>query len=285
MAMMASMPLMMAPMLGKLAPVVIGLGAVAAAAFALKGVFDQAQTSTMKLAESLGTGDSAVQSFAEFAGKASAGEIMDKRRENALQPFAIQTGKSTFGQSFIQSEQGQEMAASTRESISKLGRSGTETQLVTQLVNAVSSGALDAGQARSIVSNIAKEIGDASFGLNVNAKLVELLGVNGENLLEDPLTIRIKLAEDSEQQIGIVAKQLQELPNPFLELGNFGPNPNDFLLGVIRQISVPGAIMNLYTQVPKFIQGFEKIGTASAAVVANSKMALQQQQQLLDSLD
>ena len=304
-AMMASMPLMMAPMLGKLAPVVIGLTAVAAAAFALKGVFDQAQTSTMKLAESLGTGDEAVRSFAEFAGTASAGEVMDKRRENALQPFAIQTGKSTFGQSFIQSEQGQAMAASTRESISKLGRSGTETQLVTQLVNAVSSGALDAGQARSIVSNIAKEIGDASFGLNVNAKLVELLGVNGENLLEDPLTIRIKLAEDSEKQIGVVAQKLQELPNPFEELslaalttgtmmtagsiagGAIGtaiaPGPGTAIGVAVGRIS--GTVAGLALTVPKVVTAFANMGTASAAVVASSKMALQQQQQLLDSLD
>ena len=284
-AMAASMPLMMAPMLGKLAPVVIGLTAVAAAAFALKGVFDQAQTSTMKLAESLGTGDEAVQSFAEFAGKASAGEVMDKRRENALQPFAIQTGKSTFGQSFVQSEQGQGMAAATRESISKLGRSGTETQMVTQLVNAVSSGALDAGQARSIVSNIAKEIGDASFGLSVNAKLIELLGVNGENLLEDPLTIRLKLAEDSEKQIGIVANKLQTLQNPFAQLANFGPGIENSIAGGLNSLTLVGTIKNLVTTVPKVVTAFADMGTASAAVVASSKMALQQQQQLLDSLD
>jgi TP901 family phage tail tape measure protein len=288
-AMMAAMPLMMATMAGKLAPVLIGLTGIAVAAFALKNAFDQAQTSTMKLAESLGTGDSAVEDFAEFAGKASAGEIMDKRRENALQPFAIQMGKSTFGQSFIESEQGQGMAAATRESISKLGRSGTETQLVTQLVNAVSSGALDAGQARSIVSNIAKEIGDASFGLNVNAKLVELLGVNGENLLEDPLTIRIKLAEDSEKQIGVVAGKMQELANPFQVLGEAALSTG-ILAGSAALVGGPwgavaGTVAGLVNGVPQVINAFANMGTASAAVVANSKMALQQQQQLLDSLD
>jgi hypothetical protein len=218
-AMMASMPLMMAQMMGKLAPVILGLGGIAIAAIALKGAFDQAQTSTIKLTEALGTGDGAVEEFAEFAGKVSAGEIMDKRRQDSLLPFSVQTGKSTFGESFIQSDQGKSMAASTRDSIAKLGRSSTESQMVTQLVNAVSSGALDAGQARSIVSNIAKEIGDTSFGLNVNAKLVELLGVNGENLLEDPLTIRLNLAEDSEKQVGIVAGQMQKLLSPVQALG------------------------------------------------------------------
>jgi TP901 family phage tail tape measure protein len=304
-AMMASMPLMMAQMAGKFAPVVIGLTALAAGAFALKSAFDQAQTSTLKLNEALGTGDSAVESFAEFAGKASAGEIMDKRRADALLPFAVQTGKSTFGESFIQSEQGQGMAAATRENISKLGRAATEDQLVTQLVNAVSSGALDAGQARSIVSNIAKEIGDTSFGLNVNARLVQLLGINGENLLEDPLTIRLNLAQDSEKQIGIVAQKLQELPNPFEELGYaalstgammqggsiagaaigtaIAPGPGTAIGATIGRVA--GTIAGLAITGPKVVSAFANMGTASAAVVASSKMALQQQQQLLDSLD
>jgi hypothetical protein len=181
------------------------------------------------------------------------------------------------------------MAAATRESISKLGRVGTETQLVTQLVNAVSSGALDAGQARSIASNIAKEIGDASFGLNVNAKLVELLGVNGENLLEDPLTIRIKLAEDSEKQIGIVAGKMQELASPFQVLGEAALSTG-ILAGSAALVGGPwgavaGTVAGLVNGVPQVINAFVNMGTASAAVVANSKMALQQQQQLLDSLD
>jgi TP901 family phage tail tape measure protein len=289
-AMMASMPLMMAQMAGKFAPLVIALTGIVAAAFALKNAFDQAQTSTLKLSEALGTGDSAVEDFAEFAGKASAGEIMDKRRANALLPFSVQTGKSTFGESFIQSEQGKGMASATRDSISKLGRSGTESQMVTQLVNAVSSGALDAGQARSIVSNIAKEIGDTSFGLNVNAKLVELLGVNGENLLEDPLTIRLNLAEDSEKQVGIVAGQMQKLLSPVQALGE-AALATGVLAGSATVATggpwgaVAGTIAGLAITGPQVVSAFANMGTASAAVVASSKMALQQQQQLLDSLD
>jgi TP901 family phage tail tape measure protein len=289
-AMMASMPLMMAQMAGKFAPLVIALTGIVAAAFALKNAFDQAQTSTLKLSEALGTGDSAVEDFAEFAGKASAGEIMDKRRANALLPFSVQTGKSTFGESFIQSEQGKGMASATRDSISKLGRSGTESQMVTQLVNAVSSGALDAGQARSIVSNIAKEIGDTSFGLNVNAKLVELLGVNGENLLEDPLTIRLNLAEDSEKQVGIVAGQMQKLLSPVQALGE-AALATGVLAGSATVATggpwgaVAGTIAGLAITGPQVVSAFANMGTASASVVASSKMALQQQQQLLDSLD
>jgi TP901 family phage tail tape measure protein len=304
-AMMASMPLMMAQMMGKLAPVILGLGGIAIAAIALKGAFDQAQTSTIKLTESLGTGDGAVEAFAEFAGKVSAGEIMDKRRQDSLLPFSVQTGKSTFGESFIESEQGQSMAASTRDSISKLGRANTETQLISQLVNAISSGALDAGQARSIVSNIAKEIGDTSFGLSVNAKLVELLGVNGENLLNDPLTIRIKLAEDAKKQVSLVASEVQKLADPFQILGEaalstgllagggavaggaigtfVGGPPGTAIGGAIGAVS--GTIVGLANSVPQVVSAFVNMGTASAALVTNSKMALQQQQQILDSLD
>jgi TP901 family phage tail tape measure protein len=288
-AMMASMPLMMAQMMGKLSPVILGLGGIAIAAIALKGAFDQAQTSTIKLTEALGTGDGAVEAFAEFAGKVSAGEIMDKRRQDSLLPFSVQTGKSTFGESFIQSDQGKSMAASTRDSIAKLGRSSTESQMVTQLVNAVSSGALDAGQARSIVSNIAKEIGDTSFGLSVNAKLVELLGVNGENLLNDPLTIRIKLAEDAKKQVSIVASEVQKLADPFQILGEAALSTG-LLAGTGALVGGPwgavaGTVAGIANSAPQVVSAFVNMGTASAALVTNSKMALQQQQQILDSLD
>jgi hypothetical protein len=288
-AMMASMPLMMAQMMGKLAPVILGLGGIAIAAIALKGAFDKAQTSTIKLTEALGTGDGAVEAFAEFAGKVSAGEIMDKRRQDSLLPFSVQTGKSTFGESFIESEQGKLMAASTRDSISKLGRANTESQLINQLVNAISSGALDAGQARSIVSNIAKEIGDTSFGLSVNAKLVELLGVNGENLLNDPLTIRIKLAEDAKKQVSIVASEVQKLADPFQILGEAALSTG-LLAGSSALVGGPwgavaGTVAGIANSAPQVVSAFVNMGTASAALVTNSKMALQQQQQILDSLD
>ena len=296
------MPIMMLSMMGQmlkgpLLGAVVAITAVVAGAIALKGAFDKAQDESMKLAEAMGGGQKAIEAYAEFAGKVSAGQIMDKRRANALSPFTTKTGKTTFGEAFVQSEPGKAMVGSTRQSISTVGKAGTQNQLVNQLVTAVSSGALDAGQARSIVANLATEIGDASFGMSVNAKLVDLLGPNGENLIKDPLAIRVKMSEDTRKQVTATGQNMQNAINPIGRLGSAalqtgamagtGAMIGSFIApGVGTAVgAVAGTIAGIALNAVSVVDSFKNMGTASGAVVASGMLALQQQQELLDSLD
>ena len=299
------MPVMMAsmilPMLGAFAPVVAALGGLAIAGFALKGAFDEAQDTTLRLSEALGSGQKAIEGYAEFAGTATAGQIMDRRRSDALSPFTTKTGKTTFGQSFMESEQGQALTGSTRESISKVGKAGTQNQLINQLVTAVSSGALNAGQARSIVANLATEINDASFGMSVNAKLIELLGPNGENLVKEPLQIRVKMAEESRKQVLAQMPNVAQASDRTALASNITGTAAIAGAGIGAAIgspfgavgAIPGAAIGgiIGTAIGGGLTAFNladsltKLGTSSAATVATGMMALQQHQELVDSLD
>jgi TP901 family phage tail tape measure protein len=305
------MPVMMASMILPMlklpvAALVVGLGVLVAGAIAVKGAFDKAQDEALNLAESMSGGSKSIKALSEFSGKVSAGEIMDKRREAALTPFSVQTGKTTFGQSFVQSETGKGMVSATRESISKVGSQATQGQLVNQLVTAVSSGALDAMQARSIAANIAQEIGDYSFGINVNAKLLQLLGPNGENLLNNPLEVRVNLVQDTR-------KQVEALRNPDAVNRNTADLTRSTTMavagsalavagtlaafGVIAQavpvvgtvaggiaLAAAGAVA-LGAGIVGAVDAAKKLGTTSGANVAIGMLALEQQQEMLDSLD
>jgi hypothetical protein len=299
------MPVMMASMIlpmlkGPVAIAIAALAGLAVAGFALKGAFDKAQDESMKLAEAMGSSEKSIKDYAEFSGKVSAGEIMDRRRADDLSPFTTKTGKTTYGEAFMQSEQGQAKAGAIRQSISVAGKAATENQLINQLVTAVSSGALDSGQARSIVANLATEIGDASFGVSVNAKLVELLGPNGENLINDPLLIRVKLAEDTRQQTVTAGQNMAKVKDPLQELGRAslqtgalaatGAMVGAAITGPLAPVgaavgAVAGTVAGIALNAGSVVDSFNKMGTASGAVVASGILALQQQQEMLDSLD
>jgi TP901 family phage tail tape measure protein len=268
----------------------IAITAVVAGAIALKGAFDKAQDESMKLTEAMSGGAKSIKAFSEFSGKVSAGEIMDRRRESSLSQFAVQTGKTTFGESFVQSEAGQGMVSSAKQSISVLGKQVTEGQLVNQLVTAVASGALDAMQARSVAANIAQEIGDYSFGINVNAKLIELLGPNGENLLNNPLEVRVKLVEDTRKSV--VGQQ----PNLTAQADRAALASNISGTAIVGGAAIGGAVGGVPGAVVggiigagvtayNLVESLKGLGAASGAAVATGQMALQQQQEMVDSLD
>ena len=242
--------------------VAAGLTAAATSMVLLRRAFDKAQDKTMKMTESLGSGDQAIQELSKFAGKVSAGEIMDRRRSSILSPYAIQTGKTTFGQSFVKSESGKSMLSSVGQSIKDGGSQAAQSQVINQMTTAVASGALSPAQARSIVGNIAEELGDYSFGIKVNAKLIEVLGPNGENLEKNPLQVRLDVIKSSRKDLEAQAKILEKAQvNPIVE---------DLKLFVS------------YLGLSKGDQ--EKLGRASGATVAMQKMALEQSQQMQDSL-
>jgi TP901 family phage tail tape measure protein len=268
----------------------IAITAVVAGAIALKGAFDKAQDESMKLTEAMSGGAKSIKAFSEFSGKVSAGEIMDRRRESSLSQFAVQTGKTTFGESFVQSEAGKGMVSSAKQSISVLGKQATEGQLVNQLVTAVASGALDAMQARSIAANIAQEIGDYSFGINVNAKLIELLGPNGENLLNNPLEVRVKLVEDTRKSV--VGQQ----PNLTAQADRAALASNISGTAIVGGAAIGGAVGGVPGAVVggiigagvtayNLLESLKGLGAASGAAVASGQMALQVQQEMVDSLD
>jgi TP901 family phage tail tape measure protein len=304
---------MIMPMLqNKFTALAAGIGLITAAYIYQRMQFDKAQDSALKLTEAMGSGAEAMKNLSTFAGKVSAGEIMDRRRKESFSPFQIKTGKTTFGESFVASEQGKAMAQNVGETVRTSGKTVAKAQVANQMATAVASGALSAKQARSIVANLAQEMGDYSFGIEVNAKLIELLGPNGENLMNDPLGIRVKILKDTRERMNLTSDAARKAGG----VGNFTkemPSFGKYLAGGVAAGAgigaavggiptagagaVPGAaaggVIGGITAGLSYLPALYKanikyqknIGVASGANVAMQKIALEQQSEMIDSLD
>ena len=293
---------------------VVALGALAAGVIWTRMSFDKLQTESMALAESLGGGSRALERFGKASGKVSAGEIMDKRRGSSLGVFQIQPGKDTFGNTFMGSEAGDEMRTSIKQSLSQNGAPATQKMVTSQLATAVASGVLDAAQARSIIASLAAELRDYSFGIEVNARLTELLGPNGENLIKDPLGIRLEILDEGQKQLEASFTSLGDTAAMTTKdwllgtAGVMGGLVAGGIAGAIGGAKVGAALGTVFgpkgTAVGTLIGGIvggvggaisggilggkersDRIATSSGASVALQKIAIQQQQEMVDSLE
>ena len=288
---------MILPMVqSKFAALSLGIGLVVAAYAYQRMQFDKAQNAALDLANAMGVGKDAMVELSKSAGKVSAGEIMDKRRKDKFNILPIQTGKSTFGQSFVQSELGKGM-------IANIGKAGGTAKSVdaqsAQLQNAVMSGAMSMDQAKSVAANLGAELGDYSFGIKIIGKLTELLGPNGENLEKDPYNVRVKAMEQTRTRVETANKNMSKA-------GGFGQDAGRGVGSVAAGVTAgaaAGAVIGsvvpvigtavgavagtIVGAIAGGIMGYKdrakRIGEATGASVAMDKMALEQNQEMLDS--
>jgi TP901 family phage tail tape measure protein len=208
-----------------LALLVTLLGSLAGAIYLNKQAMEKAYDETYKLSRAMGVGSEALQKFATFAGTVGSSEVMDRKRQERLSQFVVQPGKTTFGSAFTASDEGKEFVGTVRTSLNELGRDQTINSVFSQLGNAVAQNMLTQEQARSIAGNLGIALGDVGIGMEVNAKLIELLGPNGENLINDPLLLQVKLAEIQAENVQEVMDEYlekQKVLDPFTQMGGLG---------------------------------------------------------------
>lgn len=190
-----------------IAPILLALPAPLAILVALIGggvalwmmhqkALKEATKEAYDLAKAMGAGKDSVQTFAEFAGTVADIEFAERQRGQRQNILQLQPGTKTFGSAFFEDDAGQEFAENVRKSLQEVGEDQTIQQVYRNLGNAVLQGALSPEQARSIAASLGKEVEDFGVGMAINANLIELLGPNGENLLEDPLSLQVKILQE-----------------------------------------------------------------------------------------
>jgi len=325
MALSMALPMLTSP----IGVVVAALGALGGSLWFLNSSFNKGAEEGMKMAEAFGVGSKAIKSFAENAGNVSAGEIMDKRREEAGQILNIQPGKSTFGETFLQGDPGKEMVENLRKTFESGQSMGdVRSALINQMGTAIATGALSAGQARSIVAELAEEMGDYNLGIQVNGELLSMFGPDGEDLLENPLELRVRLVEESRENIRRMGQLVSEQgPRTAGRIGGnvaigggvgaaagglaatqtgIGNRIATQLAGGIAKIAAKagartaataaagtaagpigtaiGAVAGIGLGIADAAKYMKDLGVLTGGFVASGAMALQQQQELLDSL-
>jgi hypothetical protein len=210
------------PMLIAMGPVlgtVVGLlGAMAAGIMLYNAELEKNRKKGVEFAESLGNGKKDVDEFAEFAGRASASQIMDKRRENQMSPFAIQTGEKTYGQSYVESEQGKAKLEAIKLNIDESSTELAATRFATQLSLAVSEGVMDVAQARSMAAALGVELENREFTTNVIAQVNQLVGPNGENLLDGGLKVQLDIIDRAQEELDRPNREREEANSQIEEM-------------------------------------------------------------------
>jgi TP901 family phage tail tape measure protein len=308
---------MILPMLGSVTgaltvALLAGIGAIVK----LRMEFDKAQNEAIKLANTMGSGKDAMREYSKFAGTVTAGEIMERRSQEKFGLVGAKPGKTTFGESFVQSESGKGMLAATNSRLKTGDAKGATADLSNQLMSSILSGALSADQAKSIALNIGQQVGNYGVGFAVTANINEIIGPNGENLTKEPLKIRVNLINEKIKQGGDVFNQMQGSSGFLRGAGMFGAvNPNVNIagqtaagagvgagigasLGLVGGPLAPltssagaligtgvGAIAGAYTGYRSSKKANERAAGMSGAVVASQVGQLEQQQEMVDSLD
>ena len=258
----------------KVAAVVAVIALIVIAITSLIDAFNKSRDAALEQVKATQASKKSLQEFAEFSGKASAGEIRDKQREAETAVSGLEAGENTFGASFLESEPGKAMAKSVQEALKSGGREAAQSDLANQLSNAVSSGVLTALEAKSIAANVAGELKDLDFGINVNGKLDQLIGPNGENLKNDPINVRLEIQNQSR-------REMQESLNS-LTLDGLIEDVDKVAVGLAL---TPFGPTQLTGQIMLLVGQIERLGRVGATTAAQMQTMFEVTQEQIDALE
>jgi TP901 family phage tail tape measure protein len=303
---------MILPMLNsKVGAVAVGITATIGAMVALRMAFDKAANKVLEENEKFKGSTSAINSIAKFSGKVTATEQMDLRRKNSFSMLGPATGKTTYGEAFIQTEEGKDLTKRISEQ-NAAGKGGQAAKdLGGQLTASIMSGAMDMNQAKSLAMNAARQAGDMSIGLKVIAQMESILGPNGERLDKEPLQVRMDMIAQNSKNIQTSMSNVKNA-NPITKLagqknvqiaGIGASAAGGAAIGATLGAALGSVVPVLGNAVGAIIGGgigaaagaiggyfasrkfAAQAGALGAAAAVDSKIALEQNKQMLDSFD
>ena len=190
----------MAPMLTN--PYIAAGTAVLAVAGSLwlldKRAKQQAET-TSKLIDATSATTEKMKSIGEMTNKVGASELMSRRRSQQSSDRYVtgfERGKQQFGTTFLESDVGKNILQGFKDNIVKNGAEISAKQMAVQLAGYVSDGILSAEQAHSVAEAIGLNLKNTTISSEISGQLLDLIGPNGEDLLKNPLEVRMKLVSE-----------------------------------------------------------------------------------------
>jgi|694.fasta_scaffold00124_70 TP901 family phage tail tape measure protein len=186
-----------APMLTN--PLAIAVAAAAALAggfFLLNKRMADARKKQIEYIDSVTSGTKQMQKVGEITGKVGASQIAQRQRETGARTNEFRTGydreDNQFGTNFLASDIGKEIFKGFNDTVAQDGPKAAKL-LATQLATYISDGVMSAEQANSVARAIGINLGDMSITSQINGTLRELVGPDGQDLLKDPLKVRINI--------------------------------------------------------------------------------------------
>jgi TP901 family phage tail tape measure protein len=182
---------------------VLTIGAVVGTFLYVNKKLNDAAKEGRKMADSITATAEDISQMEKLTGKVSGTALMDRMRSKrtaALNPLT-----SDFGDTFIESDMGKKMI----EDVNKAGEDAGPA-IANKLSSYIMQGLIDAADAQSISEAIGRSINDRNITLKINAQLDKIIGVNGVDLIKNPVEVRVRLLEDTAQRGASVLKTLKE---------------------------------------------------------------------------
>ena len=192
------------PMLmNKTGALTLGIGAVVGSFVYLNKKLNDAAKEGRKMVDALTATTQDITEMEKLTGRVSGTAIMDRVRSQRTAPLNPLT--SEFGATFIDSDMGKKMI----EEVNKLGAEAGPA-IASKLSSYIMQGLIDAADAQSIAEAIGRSINDRGITLKINAQLDKIIGINGQDLYNNPVEVRVRLLEDTAQRGKSILDQLKQ---------------------------------------------------------------------------
>ena len=144
-----------------------------------------------------------MKSVGQVTGKVGASEAMALRGQSSPDEFSkgYDRAGQQFGTNFMGSEIGKEISTVFQETLSKEGRSTAVKQFALELSSYVSDGVIDGVQAGDIARQLAVDFKDMSLYPSIIGQLSSIIGPDGANILTDPISVRLKIVKESQNDL------------------------------------------------------------------------------------
>ena len=167
---------------------------------------------TSKLVDATTATTEKMKSIGEMTNKVGASELMAKRRTQGSADrytTGFERGKQQFGTTFLESDVGKGVLQGFKDNIVRNGTEISAKQMAVQLAGYVSDGILSAEQAHSVAESIGLNLKNTALGAQISGQLLDLIGPNGEDLLKNPLEVRVNLVNQQRDVSASLNNQLQ----------------------------------------------------------------------------
>ena len=190
---------------------VAGLAALAAGAYLLNKKLEGTAAAIAKFTRATTVSTSMLKQIGEQTGRVGASEVMNRRRgEGQLDLYTSARARQGIKEStaFLQGEAGKALQEAFKSNSTKNGQQVAAEQFSLQLAAAISDGTIAPELGSEIAYQMGINLRDSVAGIRINAELRKLIGPNGEDLAKDPLTVRVRIAQEAASLSTNLQKQM-----------------------------------------------------------------------------
>ena len=219
----------LAPMFAGMGPFGLAITALAATGgglFLLDRAAKKAAEAQSKLVDQTFATTEKMKGIGALTGKVGASEIYDRKRQVSASDrytTGFERGKEQFGATFLENEVGKDVMSGFVKNMESGTDQAAKTMAI-QLAGYISDGVMSAEQAHSVASQIGINLNNSTLTSQISGQLLDLIGPSGEDLLKNPLEVRVKLVEEQRSLSASLTDLFnKEMAKP-TDYSDFSPN-------------------------------------------------------------